>query len=70
MKDPRIDVILEHLNFYCKFYEVNSCGSWCNRAYGSKKYNDQPKFANCDGKLNKCELTKDDRINLTGEWEQ
>ena len=61
MKDPRIDVLLAHLNLVCKYYKY-VCGHWCNRAYGSKEHNDAPKHTNCEGELKKCELTEEDRI--------
>jgi len=61
MKDPRIDVILAHLNLVCKYYEYG-CGQWCMKAYGSEKYNDQAKYVNCDGHISRCELTENDRI--------
>ena len=66
--DPRIDVILGHLNLVCKFYNVDG-GTWCLRAYGGEKYNDQPKYVGCGGQLAKCELTENDRIKPDDkEW--
>jgi len=61
MGDPRIDVLLSHLNLVCKYYD-RDFGNHCERAYDSKKYNDAAKHVECDGQLSKCELTKNDRI--------
>jgi|GEM_PF-4265153 len=61
MRDPRIDVLLSHLNLVCKYYSGER-GAECLRAYGSKKYNDAAKSVSCDGHLSKCELTEEDRI--------
>lgn len=62
MKDPRIDVLFENLHLLCKYYEVNSCGCWCNRAW-SNEYKDQPKYVYCEGELSKCELDNEDILN-------
>lgn len=66
MTDPRIDIILEHLNLVCKFYKEDDCGLWCGRAYGKKGSNKIiPKYVHCEGQLRKCELIEDDLIIKT-----
>lgn len=67
MKDPRIDVIIENLNIHCKFYDADSCGYWCSRAFNER--GEGRKFVNCEGQLKDCELTEDDRINEKGDFE-
>jgi len=69
MKDPRIDVILENLNIQCKFYDGGSSGYWCKRAFRNGDMSCGPKFVHCEGQVKNCELTENDRINETGEFE-
>lgn len=67
MTDPRIDVILEHINMVCKFFESDHCGRWCSRAFNES--GEGRKFVNCEGQLKNCELKEGDRINETGKFE-
>jgi len=61
--DPRIDVILAHLNLVCKYHSNEGrTGTWCLRAYNNREQTDAPKYVNCGGQLAKCELTESDRI--------